>query len=68
VHAPARPGDGRGGAEGRAGGRCEAEEAEGGGSAETLGAAGPVLFVILRLGVVALVGRLLWRRWQRHNL
>jgi hypothetical protein len=33
-----------------------------------VGAAGPVLFVILSLGVVALVGRLLWRRWQRHNL
>jgi hypothetical protein len=33
-----------------------------------VGAAGPVLFVVLSLGVVALVGRLLWRRWQRHNL
>jgi hypothetical protein len=33
-----------------------------------VGAAGPALFVVLSLGVVALVGRLLWRRWQRHNL
>ena len=33
-----------------------------------VGVAGPVLFVVLSLGVVALVGRLLWRRWQRHNL
>ncbi len=33
-----------------------------------VGAAGPVLFVVLSLGAVALVGRLLWRRWQRHNL
>jgi hypothetical protein len=33
-----------------------------------VGAAGPVLFVVLSLGLVALVGRLLWRRWQRHNL
>jgi hypothetical protein len=33
-----------------------------------VGAAGPVLFVVLSLGVVALVCRLLWRRWQRHNL
>ena len=33
-----------------------------------VGATGPALFVVLSLGVVALVGRLLWRRWQRHNL
>ena len=33
-----------------------------------VGAAGPVLFVVLSLGLIALVGRLLWRRWQRHNL
>ncbi len=33
-----------------------------------VGAAGPALFAVLSLGVVALVGRLLWRRWQRHNL
>ena len=33
-----------------------------------VGAAGPALFVVLCLGLVALVGRLLWRRWQRHNL
>lgn len=33
-----------------------------------VGAAGPALFVVLSLGVVALVARLLWRRWQRHNL
>jgi hypothetical protein len=33
-----------------------------------IGLAGPLLFALLVAGVVLLAGRLLWRRWQRHNL
>jgi hypothetical protein len=33
-----------------------------------IGLAGPLLFALLCAGVVLLAGRLLWRRWQRHNL
>ena len=30
--------------------------------------AGPLLFALLLLGVVVVAGRVLWRRYQRHNL
>ncbi len=30
--------------------------------------AGPVLFALLCLGVLWVGGRVLWRRYQRHNL
>jgi hypothetical protein len=30
--------------------------------------AGPVLFVLLCLGILWVGGRALWRRYQRHNL
>jgi hypothetical protein len=33
-----------------------------------VGLAGPALFALLCAGLAVLAGRLLWRRWQRHNL
>ena len=33
-----------------------------------IGLAGPVLFALLLLGAVLVGGRVLWRRYQRHNL
>jgi hypothetical protein len=33
-----------------------------------IGIAGPALFTLLCVGLAAVAGRLMWRRWQRHSL